>query len=82
LPLAAYAGTYESALLGTLAVTLDGQALSARLGPLQAVAEPYTQPDSIRVAFAGTGMVIGFEVGPDGQATAANFSGARFQRVN
>jgi len=81
-PRAAYAGTYDSPLLGTLVVSLDGDALSARLGPLHAVAEPFTQPDSIRVAFAGTGMVIGFEVSADGQATAANFSGARFQRVN
>jgi hypothetical protein len=56
--------------------------LSARLGPLHAVAEPYTQPETIRVAFAGSGMVIGFELGADGQAAAANFSGARFQRVN
>ncbi|CAN0462318.1 unnamed protein product, partial [Phaeothamnion confervicola] len=81
-PRAAYAGTYESEQLGTLVVTADGEKLSARLGPLHAVAEPYTQPDTIRVAFAGSGMVIGFEIGPDGRAAAANFSGARFQRIN
>ena len=81
-PRSAYAGTYESAALGTLVVAADGEMLSARLGPLHAVAEPYTQPETIRVAFAGAGMVIGFELGADGQAAAANFSGARFQRVN
>jgi hypothetical protein len=81
-PRSAYAGTYESATLGTLVVTADGETLSARLGPLRAVAEPFTQPETIRVAFAGTGMVIGFELGADGQAAAASFSGARFQRVN
>ena len=80
-PRAAYAGTYESEQLGTLVVTADGEKLSARLGPLHADAEPYTQPDSIRAAFAGAGMVIGFEPGPDGQVTAATFNGARFQRV-
>jgi CubicO group peptidase (beta-lactamase class C family) len=81
-PRSVYAGTYESAALGTLIVTAEGEKLSARLGPLHAVAEPYTQQDTIRVAFAGQGMVIGFEVAPDGRIPAANFSGARFQRVN
>jgi CubicO group peptidase (beta-lactamase class C family) len=81
-PRSAYAGTYESAQLGTLVVAADGETLSARLGPLRAVAEPYTQPETIRVAFAGSGMVIDFELGADGQAAAANFRGARFQRVN
>lgn len=80
-PRSAYAGTYESAALGTLVVTADGETLSAQLGPLHAVAEPFTQPDTIRVAFAGTGMVIGFELGADGQAAAATFSGSRFQRA-
>jgi CubicO group peptidase (beta-lactamase class C family) len=79
-PKASYAGAYYSPLMGTLLLSVDGENLSAQLGPLRSEIEPYTLPDSMRVAFGGSGSVIRFEVGQNGKVAAAIFSGARFEK--
>ena len=48
-PVAAYAGTYESPVMGTVRVAERDGAMVVSLGVMEAVAEPFTRPESIRV---------------------------------
>lgn len=77
----AYAGAYESEAWGRIEVAAQGERLHLRQGALQALAEPFTQPDSVRVEFVpGRGEPIQFEGGgerPDGLRTRFG----QFQRV-
>lgn len=51
-PLPAYAGTYVSPTLGTVRVAERDGALIVTSGVMEAVAEPFTRPESIRVELA------------------------------
>jgi hypothetical protein len=60
-PRAAYAGAYESDQWGRVEVAVEGEALNVSYGVLRATAEPFTQPDSIRVEFVpGSGEPMQF----------------------
>ena len=49
-------------MLGTIEIIAKEKALAVRMGKLNTVATPYTQPDTIRVVMqpGGNGDVIGF----------------------
>jgi CubicO group peptidase (beta-lactamase class C family) len=78
-----YAGAYASAALGTLRLRVEGEALRASLGPLDAVLEPYTEPESARVELIpGTGEVLRFVFeGNADRATAVQYHDLVFPRV-
>lgn len=48
-PLSAYIGTYENPLLGTIHIAERDGSLVVSMGAIQAVAESFTQPESVRV---------------------------------
>ena len=79
-PLAAYAGTYVSPTLGTVRVVERGGALVVTSGVMEAVAEPFTRPESIRVELAPLqGQVILFA--PEGEVPGSLvFLGETFER--
>lgn len=66
-PLSAYVGTYESPRLGTVRIVERDGALIVSMGVMEAVAESFTQPESVRVELVPMqGQVIQF--GGDGEA--------------
>lgn len=80
LPLEAYAGTYQSPSFGRLAIGWsDGLTISA--GVLNAIAEPFAEPNSARVELApGVGMVI--RLGAEkGRPITATLTGNPLARV-
>lgn len=80
-PLEAYAGTYVNADYGTLRVTVEDGAPLVRLGNLQAVATPYTAPDTMRVALVPPGgSVVAFQLESD-RAVRAVYEDEVFERV-
>lgn len=80
-PKAAYAGVYENAEYGRIEVSVSGDTLTVRNGVLHAIAEPFTQPDSIRVELIPfTGMPIMF-LGDGPAPEALVFERQRFERV-
>lgn len=80
-PREAYAGVYESDAWGRIEVTAQGEALHVRFGVLQSVAEPFTQPNSIRVELVpGQGEPILFE-GEDGQPAGLRTRFGSFSRA-
>lgn len=82
LALAAYAGTYESAVLGRMDWSVDGGALRVRMGIAASVVEVYDGPQhQFRVELTGGGSVVTFEV-PAGsrQPIAVSYQNQRFVR--
>lgn len=80
-PRAAYAGLYRSDLYGDIEVSAAGEALRVDFGVLHAIAEPFTQPDSIRLELVpGQGTVLLFEGDADRPASL-RYQGARFSRT-
>lgn len=62
-PRAAYAGRYCNADYGTISVTLDGDRIAFNQGAMNAVATPYTDPDTMRIELIpGNGMVVAFRL--------------------
>ena len=62
------------------------KALAVRMGNLNTVATPYTQPDTIRVVMqpGGNGGIIGFgkdASDPNGKIGSLNYAGVTFTRV-
>ena len=82
-PFADYAGKYKNDLLGTIEIVAKEKALAVRMGNLNTVSTPYTQPDTIRVVMlpGGNGEVIGFIKDADGKLGSLNFGGFTFTRV-
>lgn len=79
-PLPAYAGTYAGPSLGTIRVAERDGALVVTSGVMEALAEPFTRPESIRVELAPLqGQVILFAA--DGQTPGSlEFLGETFAR--
>jgi CubicO group peptidase (beta-lactamase class C family) len=66
-PLSAYVGIYESPLLGTVRIAERNGAMIVSMGVMEAVAEAFTEPESVRVELAPMqGQAIQF--GGDGDA--------------
>lgn len=78
-PMQAYAGVYENANFGEIEIEVAGNSLRVGFGVPQAIAEPFTQPDAIRVEFEPMrGEVIGFRVDPSGDVIGLSYAGERF----
>src|SRR5687767_4061376 len=85
-PFADYAGTYKNDLLGTMEIIAKENALALRMGNINLVATPYTQPDTIRVVMlpGGNGEVIGFgkdASDPNGKIGSLTYGEFTFTRV-
>jgi CubicO group peptidase (beta-lactamase class C family) len=82
-PFADYAGAYRNDLMGTIEIAAKEKALAVRMGFLNTIATPYTQPDTIRVVMlpGGNGEVIGFTKDADGKFGSLNYAGVTFTRV-
>ncbi len=82
-PFTDYAGKYKNDMLGTIEIIAHEKALAVRMGKLNTVATPYTQPDTIRVVMqpGGNGDVIGFGKDADGKIGSLNYGGVTFTRV-
>lgn len=78
---AAYVGRYANSAYGLVEVQVEGESLEVRMGQLHCVAEPFSEPNSIRVELVpGQGEVMRFIVGEDGHVSAMEYDGARFAR--
>ena len=85
-PFTDYAGKYKNDLLGTIEIIAKEKALEVRMGKLNTVATPYTQPDTIRVVMqpGGNGDVIGFAKDasdPNGKIGSLTYAGVTFTKV-
>lgn len=82
-PLADYVGKYTHDMLGTIEITVQGNALAVRMGNLYCVSTPFTQKDTIRVVMipGGNGEVIGFEKDAAGKFDVLKYAGRDFKRV-
>ena len=82
-PFTDYAGKYRNDMQGTIEIVAKEKALAVRMGNLNTVSTPFTQPDTIRVVMlpGGNGEVIGFIKDAEGKFGSLNFSGATFTRV-
>jgi len=82
-PFTDYAGTYKNDMLGTIEIVAKEKVLAVRMGNLNTVSTPYTQPDTIRVVMlpGGNGEVIGFIKDADGKFGSLNYGGVTFTRV-
>ena len=82
-PFTDYAGQYKNDMLGTIEILAKEKALAVRMGNLNTVATPYTQPDTIRVVMqpGGNGDVIGFGKDAEGKVVSLNYGGVTFTRV-
>ena len=81
LPIASYTGRYCSDEMGTLTVG-GSETVKVRIGQLSALAEPFTQPDSMRVELVpNSGQVLQFAV-DDGKVSAVKAIGSTFRRCD
>ncbi len=82
-PFTDYAGKYKNDLLETIEIVAKEKALAVRMGNLNTVSTPYTQPDTIRVVMlpGGNGEIIGFIKDADGKFGSLNYGGVTFTRV-
>lgn len=82
-PFSDYAGTYTNDLMGTIEIVAIEKALAVQMGKLNAVATPYTQPDTARVVMlpGGNGDVIQFIKDANGTIGSLNLGGTTFMRV-
>ena len=81
-PNAAYAGRFDNPLYGTLTIEQQGNALQASIGRLRSVLEAFTEPESARVELIpGTGEVLRFQIGSDGNAETLRWRDEVFRRI-
>lgn len=82
LPFAAYAGTYESPVMGTLVLSLNPQGrLEARAGAAWSAVEVYDGTrHQLRIELFGGGSVLTMAVAGD-RVVSATLSGVRYTRV-
>ncbi|WP_291839826.1 serine hydrolase [Brevundimonas sp.] len=81
LPNAAYVGDYVSPAYGTLSVSEDGDRLRLTIGVQSAVAENFTDPESLRVELTPyTGQGVTFRLGADGRPVSLDYDGDIYTR--
>lgn len=80
LPKSAYQGTYFNRHVGTIVIEEKNNELHVTMGPLNAIATPFTKNNSIRVEFAGSGSALLFEVS-QGKVVNMNYDGDVFDRI-
>lgn len=80
-PKPAYAGAYESAQFGRMEIAAEGEQMNVVFGVLHAVAEAFTQPDSVRVELLpGSGEPIVFQ-GSGSRPESLIYDGNTYLRV-
>lgn len=80
-PRSSYVGSFVSDMWGTLIVREENGELRASIGRLDAVLEPYTQPDTARVELVpGNGEVLRFAFEGDDRAASVKLSDGVFVR--
>jgi len=83
-PLDAYVGTYRHLVLGTVAISMDGDALRGDLGPGHPASLEHWNYDTFETVFdarwRGTGRVT-FMTGSDGRISGLNMDGATYGRT-
>jgi CubicO group peptidase (beta-lactamase class C family) len=81
-PLQDYVGRYRNEQLGNIQITVQQNTLGLKLGNIETVSTPFTQPDTIRVEILpGQGEVIKFGFNADGQIDSLSYAGMKFVRV-
>ncbi|HEX5704371.1 MAG TPA: serine hydrolase [Pyrinomonadaceae bacterium] len=83
-PFTDYAGIYKHDMLGTIEIVAKDKALALRMGKLNTIATPYTEPDTIRVVVlpGGNGEVISFAKDAEGKIVSLNYGGGTLMRVS
>ena len=80
-PNAAYVGDYVSPAYGTLSVSEDGDRLRLSIGVQSAVAENFTDPESLRVELTPyNGQIVIFRLATDGRPTSLDYDGETYTR--
>jgi hypothetical protein len=75
-------GRYRNDQLGNIEITVQQNTLGLKLGNIETVSTPFTQPDTVRVEiFPGQGEVIKFGFNADGQINSLSYAGMKFVRV-
>src|SRR6185436_16509313 len=82
-PFTDYEGKYKNDMMGTIEIVAKEKALAVRMGNLNTVSTPFTQPDTIRVVMlpGGNGEIIGFTRDADGKFASLTYGGVTFTRV-
>ena len=79
----AYVGRYENPMYGTIVIEQRGDRLVASLGHLNAVIEPFTEPESARVELIpGTGEVLRFQWGSGPTPESLKWGESTFTRFH
>ena len=77
----AYVGDYVSSAYGTLSVSEDGNRLRLSIGVQSAVAENFTDPESLRVELTPmSGQIVTFRLGADGRPASLDYDGDTYIR--
>jgi hypothetical protein len=76
----AYTGRYSNPLYGTITIERNGDRLVASIGEVSSELQPFTEPESARVEFAGSGEVFRFSFGRDGSADSLRWNEEVFRR--
>jgi hypothetical protein len=80
LPLAAYTGRYCNRDYGMIGVTAEGERMRVSMGLMNSVAEPFTDPDSVRVELRpNNGTAVQFII-DETRASALRAFNTRFDR--
>lgn len=78
---AAYVGDYVSPAYGTLGVSEDGARLRLSIGVQSAVAENFTDPESLRVELTPmSGQIVTFSLAADGRPASLDYDGETYVR--
>lgn len=81
LPNAAYVGDYLNPTYGTVTVSETGAGLGVAIGVQHALAEYFTEPESLRVELTPySGQALVFAPGHDGRPGSLTYNGATFLR--
>ena len=82
-PFTDYAGEYKNDILGTIEIVPNEKALVVKMGKLNTVSTPFTQPDTIRVVMlpGGNGEVIGFAKDAEGKFVSLSYAGVTFTKA-
>jgi len=80
-PNPAYVGDYVSPAYGTLSVSEDGDRLRLAIGVQSAMAENFTDPESLRVELTPmSGQIVTFRLDADGRPASLDYDGETYVR--